>query len=79
MVVVIANGLEFGDGFIALDLDAGAAGAVDVGLTNGRRIHAEQGDELFQTSALAGRTGGRASFQNQRLELLAAIQAFEVV
>ncbi len=79
LVVVIADGFGIGDGFIAMALDVGAASAVDIGLTRGCGIHAEHRDELLQVGTLAGRAGRRAGFENQRLELLAAVQAFEIV
>jgi hypothetical protein len=79
LVVVIADRFGIGDGFIAMDLDVGFAGAVDIGLTRGRRIHAEHRDELFQADALAGRARRHVGFKNQRLELLAAVQTFEIV
>jgi hypothetical protein len=79
LIVVIADGFGVGDGFIAMDLDVCLAGAVDVGLTCGRGIHTEHGDQLLKAGPLAGRAGGRVGFQNQRLELLAAVQAFEIV
>jgi hypothetical protein len=79
LVVVIADRFGVGNGFIAMDLDVSAAGAVDVGLTRGRGIYAEHRDELFQAGALASGARGCAAFENQRLELLAAVQAFEIV
>jgi hypothetical protein len=67
-----------GYGFVLRDFEARLARRFDVALPDAGGVDAERRNQLLQVVALATGTLG-LRFQNQRFELLAAIQAFEIV
>ena len=75
---MVFDGFPIGDRFVACHTGIGLAGRIDVVLPDAGRIDAEHRDQLFQFVALAGGAHG-LGFENERFELLAAIEAFKVV
>ena len=79
-IVVAMNHFVIRDRFVALRLGVVATSHLEVRLPCGFGIHAEGGNHLFQVLALAGRAhGSGARIANQRLKLLSALPALEIV
>ncbi len=77
-VVVMHNRFLIGNGFVARHFGVRLASGIDIVLPDAGRIDAKHRDELLQLVPFASRAGG-LGFQNERFELLTAVQAFEVV
>jgi hypothetical protein len=76
---VISDGLGVSDSLIAVHLGVRLPRLLDIALTNCRGVHCEHRNLLLEPGTLAGGARGRVSFENERLKLLAAILAFEIV
>ena len=78
-VVMVMDLFVFGDRLVACDLRVRASGGFEVRLPCALGAHAEERQESLEVGSLTPWTDGERRIAYERLELLAAVQAFEFI